>query len=471
MMQRLLRIIVVPALVAAAFGCAKSNADAPAFDGGHPAGWIQQHGEVFLRNSDQCRACHGDDLKGGIAGSSLTGVSGGQGLAGGCYATSFGGTTCHSGTGPWAHPEQVQVEEDGGLVDRFWYKEGFPPAHPRFAMDKPVGYVANGVPTGFPLCQDCHGENYAGKTMAGPVSGASVQSASCVGCHNNIFSFSAPHTPPIDWVPAHQGTNPDNARGCKFCHYHDTRPELIAAGAFAPEGTPVGCFNGTLCHFIPGSGHPTGAEWTPPSIHGAHAKAFPNPPTDGFLNCRQCHGPTFTAIEGKCAGACHTPPHADDWRGTGEFTHQNTDQANAPACEPCHSRGQNSPITLTNPAPAGTQAGCFNSTLCHGAVANGVNPHPAGWSAASAHGAAAVRTTPAKPFAGLINCNDCHGPRFSMTCAGECHRYAHPNSWRGGHRSILQAQGVLQGCAVCHGRNAGTPGCFNGTLCHTGNPD
>lgn len=474
MIRKFFRIIVVPVLVAAAFGCAKSNPDAPAFDGGHPAGWVRQHGLAFISNSDQCRACHGDDLRGGIAGSALAGVSAGPGLAGGCFAENFNGTSCHGGTGPLAHPETVQVERPEGTIQQLnWVVPGTPDpdiqAHAKYAMDKPTGFVAPGVPSGFTTCQPCHGERFAGRTLPGLDSGTTVQASSCVGCHGNGAAHGS-----VEWDTRHTGTNPDNAPACGVCHFHDPNLNVIS-GAFAPAGTPVGCFTGTLCHFVPGSGHPTGDLWVPPSIHGAHAKTFPNPPTDGFVNCRLCHEATFTT---NCAGVCHGPPHPEDWKGTGTFTHQNADQANAPACEPCHSRGQNSPITLTNPAPAGTSPGCFNSTLCHGDISA---PHTFPFSGAlhkdastsgcftchiAGSAGAAYPAAPETP----PNCRGCHlnaVPTDDPHCS-DCHGSAttgRPNGSTFPNRAGRHGMGEHGvACSTCHsggGTGASTHGNSN----------
>jgi len=46
--------------------------------------------------------------------------------------------------------------------------------------------------------------------------------------------------------------------------------------------------------------------------------------------------------------------------------HRDTNSGNTPVCAYCHANGANSPRPAPSPpAPAGTDPGCFNSTLCH----------------------------------------------------------------------------------------------------------
>ena len=82
-----------------------------------------------------------------------------------------------------------------------------------------------------------------------------------------------------------------------------------------------------------------------------------------------------------------------DWMPGDTFIHTTTDPGNAPVCANCHRN--------TNPGTPG----CFNNTLCHGAL---VSPHPAGWSAPTVHGPVAKAAPGAT--SGFQYCQVCHGP-------------------------------------------------------------
>ena len=124
------------------------------------------------------------------------------------------------------------------------------------------------------------------------------------------------------------------------------------------------------------------AGWESPDSHGAAAKAAAGS-TTGFAVCQECHADNFiggisniTCLNtAGCHGASVSAPHSPKpWRG-GTRTHTNTDQSNAPICALCHTNGANSSVQ-PSPFDSGAAPGCFNNTLCHGAVG-----HPAGWAA------------------------------------------------------------------------------------------
>jgi len=226
--------------------------------------------------------------------------------------------------------------------------------------------------------------------------------------------------------------------------------------------------------FNPENGHPAG--WAAPASHGAFAKS-----TQGFETCRSCHGADFSGgVAGRACYSCHggKGPHPTSWV-TGTYTHTTTYQDNAPVCALCHLNGSNSPITPPSPA-AVTAPGCFNSTLCHGAVG-----HPAGWSDPAQHGPAAKAAPSA--IGGFSYCESCHGPDFAGGAANTscftCHGGSgpHPTSWiTGTYTHTNTDTGNASVCALCHlngahspiappspAAAAGTaPGCFNSTLCH-----
>ena len=399
---------------------------------------------------DSCTQCHGAGLFGGISSVS-------------CYGNPAG---CHHGTIPgWATPQQ----------------------HGASAK------VAPGDGSFF-ACQICHGRSFSG-------GGSQV---SCFTCHG----VNAPH-PPKPWLSGtsftHTTTNPLNASVCAQCHFPGSPNNPAGHPATpAPAGTAPGCFNSTLCHGAVGAPHPVGNTWvaTPPAAqpHGIDAKATPGA-TTGYAYCQVCHG-TGTNFAGGSSGVscypCHGPtansPHASQWLPGDTYVHTTTATGNAPVCAFCHLNGTNSPIAPPSPpAPAGTAPGCFNSTLCHGAVGA---PHPVGstWvatpPAAQPHGIDAKATPGATT--GYAYCQVCHGTgtNFSGGSSGvscyPCHvptaNSPHASQWLSGDTYVhtTTATGNAPACAFCHlnGANspiappsppapAGTaPGCFNSTLCH-----
>ena len=189
----------------------------------------------------------------------------------------------------------------------------------------------------------------------------------------------------------------------------------------------------------------------------------PEEPPSPALNTAGCHGADVMS------------PHPSAWLPTSTFHHNTTDAGNAAVCDPCHRDGLNSPIAPPSPAvPLTTPAGCFNSTLCHGAIA-----HSAGRATPSQHGAHAKAAPDASTTSGFSVCQTCHGSDFaggtsSQTCLNTdgCHGVGvmrpHPSAWLPGdpfeHNTTNTANAPA--CHVCHQKDAGTPGCFNNTLCH-----
>jgi hypothetical protein len=268
---------------------------------------------------------------------------------------------------------------------------------------------------------------------------------------------------------------------CTDCHSSDLQGGISRTSCF---GNPAGCHHGTI------------AGWVTPQVHGVWAKRAPG---DGsFFSCQICHGRDFSSGGAQIAcSTCHgvdAPHPPKPWlSGTG-FTHTDTNPLNAPVCSLCHFPGSpNNPAGHpATPAPAGTPPGCFNSTLCHGAVGA---PHPLGnpaWEttppAAQPHGNAGKAAPGATT--GFAYCQICHGAGtdfaggFSVISCYPCHGGSspHPAQWRTGDTYVhtSTAEGNATVCVFCHlnGANspiappsppapAGTaPGCFNSTLCH-----
>lgn len=176
-----------------------------------------------------------------------------------------------------------------------------------------------------------------------------------------------------------------------------------------------------------------------------------------------------------------TGQHPATWQAT----HWSEYLKNPDGCKPCHG-------STTDTAAAGGTSGvsCFG---CH--HPNGPH-HPAGWASASQHGRLGAQGAPngATFFQGkgFASCTPCHGTDYTNpvgitpSCKA-CHTKApHPNKpWQSGlsplnpnHDKTDYANAAE--CVKCHALGANsditpqppapagtTPGCFNGTLCHT----
>jgi predicted CxxxxCH...CXXCH cytochrome family protein len=193
-----------------------------------------------------------------------------------------------------------------------------------------------------------------------------------------------------------------------------------------------------------------------------------------------------------CHGAGILAPHSPKpWRSNlGGRTHSIVDASNAGSCAGCHTAGANSGRKPSSPPPAGTPAGCFNNTLCHG-----VQGHESGWNLPSAHGAAAL--SPASGEKGFSSCTTCHGAGYTggtaeqscLSTAG-CHHVNAPHPpkpWlsKTGFSHTKSDTSNAGQCALCHtggansgrkpsaGAAIGISGCFNNTLCHgtVGHPE
>ena len=238
----------------------------------------------------------------------------------------------------------------------------------------------------------------------------------CNKANSSAPNVNAAGQHPVTWLFDHRAAFLANPGQCTQCHGTD----LLGGISKVSCSTPL--FNGQACHAGGPAGHPTG--WREPSAHGAAAKSQPGIES-GFSNCQSCHGIDFTGgsagvscfTASTATGSCHgvNAPHSPlPWRATSPLpTHTTTvnDAAgsNAAVCALCHLGNRTPP--QYQPLPAGTQAGCFNGTLCHG-----VTNHPTGWAEPKLHGAAAK--------ANLTYCQQCHSnnptggpgsnPRFNV---------------------------------------------------------
>lgn len=191
----------------------------------------------------------------------------------------------------------------------------------------------------------------------------------CSGSATNAPQFNgATGQHPAGWIQNHWVEFVKNPSQCTACHGSTKDP--ATAGGIAK----VSCFT---CH-ANGPWHPAG--WSDPSQHGRLGAQLAPVVTDsttvpamaGFAHCAKCHGSDYDnpiGITPSCK-SCHTKaPHPDKpWVSTSVSlpNHVFTDQANAPECFKCHAAGANSDLKPATPAPAGTDPGCFNNTMCHG---------------------------------------------------------------------------------------------------------
>lgn len=150
----------------------------------------------------------------------------------------------------------------------------------------------------------------------------------------------------------------------------------------------------------------------------AHGAAWLADPT----GCVGCHGHGERApadvLGASCTGCHATFPHPEGWsHGHGAAVRT---RGGPQACESCHAE------TATGAAPCAS---------CH----DDAYPHPPGWSAPSAHGAADLTT-----------CASCHSEEGAPSCAS-CHdAYPHPAGWSPfGHVPVVQGRGEA-GCLGCH---------------------
>lgn len=244
-----------------------------------------------------------------------------------------------------------------------------------------------------------------------------------------------------NWVLEHPTQAMAGVDACTKCH----ELSVLRVGSAIP-----GCL-ASECH------HQATPNFADPALHGAKAKlAAGTLGGGGLADCTICHGPTFEGgPSGFACASCHgvAAPHpAKPWRITAgsSLTHATTDPSNAVICLRCHYPGSpNNPTGHPfNPAPAGTEPGCFNNTLCHGASpAPHAVPFLAGQVDSLLNGHFTVTTT-----AFASDCSQCHAyagisPTAGAPLCSTCHTQADPTS-----------MGSDAGtCLSCHTGGAGLP--------------
>lgn len=256
------------------------------------------------------------------------------------------------------------------------------------------------------------------------------------GDKNDKSTFDADSGHPSGWVVAstgglHPSAYKANNSACVDCHGSAQNPQ--SSGGISGISCFSVSYNGIACHPNGLSGH--SAVWGAPGSHGSAAKAAPDA-SHGFASCTPCHGANYGGGTGTSCMACHTTaPHpATPWRGTTstKTTHTTTDQGNASECSRCHAGN----ARLTTPVAVLANAGCFNSTLCHGSVHSFPNQGSAHLGAANGTGCLACHAqgdaASAYPVAAgtAPNCRSCHlnaNPGTSPQCS-DCHGSVANNS-------------------------------------------
>jgi len=246
---------------------------------------------------------------------------------------------------------------------------------------------------------------------------------------------------PAGWMDVHGGQAVAGIGACTKCH----EISILRVGSGIPTCMTTGCH------------HQSTPGFADPGKHGLRAKAAIDAAAgSGLVSCQICHDKDFSG--GPAANACATchgvkAPHPPKpWRlGPGStFTHVTADPSNAAVCAQCHFPGSaKNPVGHPAiPAPAGTQPGCFNATLCHD---DKVAPHPVpfltGMTTSSGNG---HMTVTASAFA--ADCANCHAysgssPTTTAPLCQECHALADPT-----------LPGTNAGtCRSCHTGTSGLP--------------
>jgi len=314
----------------------------PSGPSGHPAGWSApaSHGGAAKATPDashgfaSCTNCHGANYT-GAAGTSCKA----------CHTTAphpaapWRGTTAtkttHSTTDP-ANAAQCSRCHAGGVklatpVAPLAGAGCFNNTLCHASAGHPAGWAATGhqiaakaaagTSAGMDSCRSCHGTDFKGGTAG----------VSCMKCHT-----SSPHSKP--WLGStgatthkHSAADTTNAPSCGSCH-------AGGAKSLTPTTPPAnaGCFNSTLCHAAPPSGH-----------------AFPNP---GSAHLSAANGTGCLTCHAQGSASSNYPVTAGtapNCRGC----HLNANPGASPQCSDCHgSVANNSAGALLAGRPVGGAA-------------------------------------------------------------------------------------------------------------------
>jgi predicted CxxxxCH...CXXCH cytochrome family protein len=248
------KILFLTAACCSIFACGKANDKAPAMNstGAHPDNWRSSHRAAYRQTPDQCRECHGSDLKGGLTKVDCFNQAG----FGQCHAKINPGDLLGHGPRSIIHPipftdpalHGAMAKKDLTICQDCHGTAGGAGSNPKFNLvygSLPAGCVSSG----------CHNQN-PGLGHPKPWNAhasAGNQANACALCHGTSFG----------------GGGTGNGPACSSCH------KLLAAGTIPIAGHCVSC------HGYPPSGS------VAPNSAGSHAKHLALPELKN--NCAVCH--------------------------------------------------------------------------------------------------------------------------------------------------------------------------------------
>lgn len=299
-----IRTFCVTAACCVLFGCGKANDQAPSLgsSGKHPDAWLTGHRTAYRQNPDQCRECHGIDLKGGV-----TKVD--------CFNQADAGQ-CHAGGhGPRNVPHLMpfkdgaahgpEAKKDLAYCQGCHGTAGGPGSDPRFNV--PLGALTNG-------CEDCHKAFTAHPPLPGGTTGwtghpaAGNMGNSCTLCHGVDLTGGAGPACAACHTGLKPGTIP-TAGTCGSCH---AAPP--ASGSHSVHNALAGVKDVcAACHDGAGSGTTKHRNGTTDvalnaSYNAKSGAALRN--SDGSCSGVSCHGGITTPVWGGALTSgclsCHT---------------------------------------------------------------------------------------------------------------------------------------------------------------------
>jgi predicted CxxxxCH...CXXCH cytochrome family protein len=383
-----MKTCVVALLGVALAGCSTGNDQAPALSstGKHPVDWQAKHRAVYRQSPEQCKECHGNDLKGGLVKVDCFN----QAALGQCHANGHGPRSIihpvpFKGTTDLNKQHGALAKQDLTICQDCHGTIGGAGSNPRFTAvygSLPVGCESSG----------CHRVNMAHPKPWSSHDTAGNQANACALCHGTSYGG---------------GSGP----ACSSCH------SLLLAGTIPVVGQCTSC-------------HGNAPNSTAPSFSGSHAKHLALPELKA--NCGACHSgggngsvvhvsynaarsavvgidnvftaktgsvPTYSGSAGSCANiSCHGGQTTPAWggqlggcaschTGSGQYNSyvsgkHNTHISQGLACTDCHDTTRLAPghfsnlssATLNQPA-AGTLRSYLNynqQTCTPGTVPAGI---------------------------------------------------------------------------------------------------
>ncbi|MBF0492714.1 MAG: hypothetical protein HQM15_08035 [Deltaproteobacteria bacterium] len=366
--------------------------------------------ETAHGSKEECKNCHGTDLRGGNRGNPT------------CF-----NSACHA-----SYPHL-----DGWL--------------------RPVGqtqeHAVYAHSNGTTSCATAHCHGVGLVSVAGVTYGLS-----CTGCHQSY-----PHIP--DWA---LGTNhgrqalvDTNITGCKACHGDalDRRTSTTLVG----HGACAECHPSYTRHRSALLVAATDNHWARGTEHGTYVLDPSRDRVTTLTECQKCHGSDYRGgLSGQSCkdSSCHeTYPHLAGWAPSSDghaSDHGPQAAANFNACRACHGADLNiAPVTGHGSCSA---ASCHPSYAQH--RSDGIFREA--WRTFDGHGAflmGPLGSTPPPISTRYNECKTCHGSDLSRNIndrnCNSCHQnYPHPAGWAdpSNHGHFVRENGSTS-CAQaqCHG--------------------